>query len=252
MNSTPLVSIVVPTYKRPQKLTRTLQSIGSATTAEHEILVIDDCLQGSGFEVAQSHGARYVNKGGKNQGLSASRNMGMDIARGIFIIFIDDDDFFAPNGIDALINEAAASTAVVHGDYARFDNEVLTQVSLGNTSLDRLLLGNVIPVGAYLLQRSAIHRQFDVGLRSHEDWEFLLSHVVSGGIHYVPKTIVMIDKTENETTSMHARRKSLFWLDFISIYARFPAPHLADTRAQVLQGLGINIPAELLRFEDSI
>jgi glycosyltransferase involved in cell wall biosynthesis len=252
MNNTPLLSVIIPTYKRPQKLARSLQSIQAATISAHEIIVVDDCPLGSGFDVAKSVGARYVNKAGTNRGLSASRNIGMNMARGVFIAFVDDDDFFAPNGIDALINQAGASTAVIHGDYARFDSTVLTQVSLAGTSIDRLLVGNVIPVGAYLIQRAAINKPFDIGLRSHEDWEFLLAHILSGGIKYVPETIVMIDKTENESTSMHARRKSMFWLDFLSIYARFPAPHLAEVRAQALQRLGINLPVELLRFEDSI
>ena len=64
--------------------------------------------------------------------------------------------------------------------------------------------------------------------------------------------VVSIDKTANATTSMPARRRRLFWLDFLSIYARFPAAHLSAPRAAVMQSVGLQLPEDMLRFADEI
>lgn len=47
----PLLSIVVPTYRRPQALERALASVAPACSATHEVIVVDDCPEGSGFVV---------------------------------------------------------------------------------------------------------------------------------------------------------------------------------------------------------
>jgi GalNAc5-diNAcBac-PP-undecaprenol beta-1,3-glucosyltransferase len=250
---TPDLTLVVPTYRRPAKLERALQSIPGAVSAAHEVLVVDDCPDGSGFEVARRHGARYVHKAGIERGLSASRNVGLTLARGRYLAFLDDDDFFLPQGLDRLLSAATQGHALVFGDYAAFNTESRSDVSLAGVSVDVLLVCNQIPVGAYLISRSAVSRPFDVRLRSHEDWDFLLSHVaVADAMTHVPGSVVMIDKTENQSSSMQARRRKHFWLDFLSIYARFPASHLSAERAQMLQSLGLQIPPGMLQFDDDI
>ncbi len=253
MNMQPLISVIIPTYQRPEKLTRALSSIAAATTQGCEVIVIDDCKEGSGFAPARLAGARYMNKAGVNRGLSASRNLGLDLATGSYVVFLDDDDYFAPQGLDLLFQCAVENNAALtYGDYATFNQQMLTQVSLTGITLDAMLVCNRIPVGAYLLHRASVSRRFDERLRSHEDWEFILDLFDRVRTAYVPQTVAMIDKTENESTSMQARRQSHFWLDFLSIYARFPAQHLALARSNMLQSLGIVIPEAMLGFLDEI
>jgi glycosyltransferase involved in cell wall biosynthesis len=252
MNATPTLSIIIPTYKRPEKLDRALSSIGNAFSESHEIIVVDDCPEGSGFEVAKLFAARYFSKAGLQRGLSYSRNIGLSLARGRYVTFIDDDDYFSPGGLDHLLAETKMGAAVIFGDYATFSAEGTVTIQLAGLTFDHLLISNHIPVGAYIIERTAIVRNFDPHLRSHEDWEFLLANIENGGMTYASGLTAHIDKTENETNSMQARRRNQFWLDFISIYARFPAAHLASHRTQFLKNLGIAIPEELLSFTDII
>ena len=248
----PELSIVVPTYRRPEKLERALASIGSAASCSHEVIVIDDCPEGSGFAAASRHAARYVSKAGLDRGLSASRNIGLDLARGQWITFLDDDDFFAPQGLDRLLTRAHIERGIVFGDYTAFSTETRADIDLSPVNLDAMLVFNRIPVGAYIMERGAIAQQFDTRLRSHEDWDFLLTHTANNRLIHVPGIVVLIDKTEMQSTSMLARRRKLAWLDHLSIWARFPASHLSVERSQLLLTLGIQLPAELLRFEDEI
>lgn len=254
--SVPAISVVVPTYQRPQLLERALRSIGEATTATHEIIVIDDSPDGSGFEAARRCGAKYVFKAGKQRGLSASRNIGLKLATGEFLAFLDDDDFFNPGGLDALLqaarNGAGDGERIVFGDHSNFTSELRTRVPLAGLTMDHLLVVNHIVMGSFLLRRTSLDGGFDIRMRSHEDWEFILRHAQSQSLHHVPVDIVCVDKTANDTTSMQARRRSMFWLDFLSVYSRYPASHLAEFRVQQLATLGLGIPKDMLEFEDRI
>ncbi|MBL8304738.1 MAG: glycosyltransferase [Ideonella sp.] len=247
---TPELTLIVPTYRRPDKLARALESVPGAIGHAHEVLVIDDCPDASGFEAARRHGARYVHKAGIDRGQSFSRNLGLLLARGRRIAFLDDDDFFLPGGLDRLL-DASTDGRIVFGDYGAFNSEARTDISLAGVTMDVLLVCNQIPVGAFVLERSVLTRPFDVRMRSHEDWDFLLSNAGSG-LRHVPGTVVMIDKTENLSTSTEARRRGHFWLDFLSIYARFPAPHLGEQRAEMMKKLGIGMPEGSMGFEDQI
>jgi glycosyltransferase involved in cell wall biosynthesis len=206
--SVPAISVVVPTYQRPQLLERALKSIGEATTATHEIIVIDDSPDGSGFEAARRYGAKYVFKAGKHRGSSASRNIGLKLATGEFLAFLDDDDFFNPGGLDALLqaarNGAGDGDRLVFGDHSNFSSELRTRVVLAGLTMDHLLVCNRIVMGSFLLRRSSLEGGFDLSMRSHEDWEFILRHAQSQALHHVPLDIVCVDKTANTTTSTEA------------------------------------------------
>jgi hypothetical protein len=167
-------------------------------------------------------------------------------------VFLDDDDFFSPNGLEALYQTICTGYSFVYGDYSNLFPQQKVRVDLALLSHEHLLICNQIPVGAYMIDRGSIRRNFDERMRSHEDWEFLLSNLEWNHCKHVPLEVVNIDKTENMESSMQARRRQYFWLDFISIYSRFPAPHLSAFRQKCLLELGINIDENSLKHEDVI
>lgn len=246
----PELSIIVPTYRRPAKLERALGSIAGAVSHSREVIVIDDCPDASGFEAARRHGARYVHKAGIDRGLSTSRNIGISLARGRYLAFLDDDDFFVEGGLDRLID--AGKDGIVFGDYGVFNTESRSESSLAAVTREGLLVCNSIPVGAYIIERSSLSRTFDTRMRSLEDWDFLLSNTASCEMHHVPGLVAMIDQTELGTTSMQTRRSKLLWLDFLAVYARFPASHLGAARARVVSLFGVVVPEKMLQVDDVI
>lgn len=234
----PEVSIIIPTYKRTEKLRRALESIELACALSHETIVVDDCPNGSAAAVSIHFGAKYVCKAGRERGQSRSRNLGMKLALGRFLVFLDDDDFFVLNGVDILHAALQGKHSVAFGDHSNLyaDSRVLKDLQL--VTYDHLLICNQIPMGSFIIERSAIRRSFDETMRSHEDWDFLLYHMQESKWVHVPREVVTIDKTENTTTSTEARRRQHFWADFISIYSRYPAPHLAVHRSEMMKRAG--------------
>jgi len=95
--STPLVSVVVPTYGRPEDVTDAVATVRGQTYSPVELVVVDDCspdpieprildIDLSGFECVRC--LRHE----KNRGAAVARSTGIEAANGEFVAFLDDDD----------------------------------------------------------------------------------------------------------------------------------------------------------------
>ena len=94
-----LVTIVIPTYKRPDQLKRVIDSCLSQTYSNVEIIVVDDNYPETEYRKAtekvmhlyNNKNIKYI-KHDKNRNGSAARNTGLANATGKYITFVDDDD----------------------------------------------------------------------------------------------------------------------------------------------------------------
>ena len=95
----PLVSVIVPVYKVEPYLERCLDSLVSQTLKEIEIIVIDDGSPDRCGEICDAYAAkdvrfRVVHQ--ENAGVSAARNVGIELARADYLMFVDPDDWVDP------------------------------------------------------------------------------------------------------------------------------------------------------------
>lgn len=110
MNTIPSVSIIFATYKRPDLLTQTLDSLEMqiANGYTHEIIAVDNCPEQSAKKIIESYTGRlpiqYLSTSipGKNSAI----NLGLGHARGELFVFIDDDIIADPNWLDSLVDAA--------------------------------------------------------------------------------------------------------------------------------------------------
>jgi glycosyltransferase involved in cell wall biosynthesis len=88
MNSSPLISVIIPTFNYGAFLGACLDSVRAQTYKNIEIIVVDDGSTDATAEIAAAYPeARYVYQ--ENSGVSAARNRGFDLSTGDFIAFID-------------------------------------------------------------------------------------------------------------------------------------------------------------------
>lgn len=105
-NNTPLVSVIVPVYNAEKYLSRCVDSILSQTMTDFELLLIDDGSQDESGRICDEYAeenarVKVVHK--TNGGVSSARNLGIDHAKGKYIIFIDSDDYWlSPNCLETL------------------------------------------------------------------------------------------------------------------------------------------------------
>ena len=100
----PLVSVIVPTYKRKDTLRSSLDSLLSQSYSPVEIIVVDDNADIEWNNHVQNILKEYPSVvyicNSKNLGSAESRNVGIRAAKGDYITFLDDDDIYLPEKID--------------------------------------------------------------------------------------------------------------------------------------------------------
>lgn len=103
-----LISIVIPLYNKEKWIQNTLKSALSQTFSDFEILIIDDGSTDNSAEIAKKitdKRIHYFHK--ENEGVSATRNFGIEKASGKYIAFLDADDFWHSTFLENMISMIA-------------------------------------------------------------------------------------------------------------------------------------------------
>ena len=131
-----LVSVIIPTYKRAVYLKRAINSVLAQTYKNIEIIIIDDNDPISVYrrdnenmlkEFVEKNKVIYI-KHPKNMNGATARNTGIKNAKGKYITFLDDDDYFFNNRIEIIVDRLK-NNAEYDGAYTGFecvcDNKVV-------------------------------------------------------------------------------------------------------------------------------
>ena len=103
---TPLVSVIVPVYNAENTLHACVKSISEQTYRNIEIILVNDGSKDDSLSVCRALAAgderiKIIDK--PNSGVSASRNMGIECARGKYLQFADSDDYLAADGTRRMV-----------------------------------------------------------------------------------------------------------------------------------------------------
>lgn len=107
-DETPLVSVVIPTYGRPEYLQGAIQSVVKQTYRRVEIIVVDDCSpepvrpQMARDWSEESLSIEFI-RHDENKGANAARRTGIHEAEGTFVGFLDDDDYWEPTLLERVV-----------------------------------------------------------------------------------------------------------------------------------------------------
>lgn len=241
----PRVSVVLPTYRRPERLEAAMESVLAQTYADWELLIVDDNGRGT---VAQCRTEQVVRRQAcdrrvryvvhdANRGGAAARNTGIDRARGEFVAFLDDDDVWYPAKLAlqvACFDGAPGEVAVVYGGYRRFmatgRSDVFTP-SADSHSLGRLLRENSIGTTSLVLCRRRALLEiggFDEELAARQDIDLYVRLAHNHGFASVPDTL--LDKIDHHDDAIGKDQAGR-----LRAYQRFYAKHRsafdADRRA---------------------
>jgi glycosyltransferase involved in cell wall biosynthesis len=189
----PFFSIIIATHSRPALLERALQSVTRQGFDDCEIIVVSDDSNRETYETAGNNLRDtdiFIKRNGA-QGPARSRNIGLELSRGRFCLFLDDDDSHREGFLAALHSRIQS----LHGDVFYFDFESVvesrvespptrvkeTRHHLNGQQVDTLMVSNFINNCAFAMS-GALARRFrlDETLRSHEDWDFLVGLMSAG------------------------------------------------------------------------
>ena len=119
------LSIIVPVYNMAAdgKLEYCLNSLVRQTIKDYEIIAVDDCSTDRSLEILRSYEKKYPEKfraihSETNRKQGGAKNIGMSLARGEWIGFIDSDDWITPDFYERLISKGEQTGADMVGcDY---------------------------------------------------------------------------------------------------------------------------------------
>lgn len=180
--ASPRVSVVIPTYNRASLLPRAIESVLSQTFQDFEIIIVDDAsTDDTGRVVEALPGARvrYVRLPERG-GASHARNVGIREARGEWVAFLDSDDEWLPEKLEAQLRRADddPSVAVVQCWSLWEAKGVRLPVQPEHLPRDGGFEGILrhwqrVAVTAFIIRRDALSAVggFDESMDVAEDWD---------------------------------------------------------------------------------
>lgn len=110
-----LVSVIIPIYNREKFLKKCIDSVLNQTYSNLEIILVDDCSTDSSVDICEEFKEKdnrikiFRNK--TNQGVAYSRNVGVSMATGEYLIFVDSDDFITKYYVEFLLKLAIVNNS---------------------------------------------------------------------------------------------------------------------------------------------
>ena len=111
-----IVSVVIPVYNIEQHLRQCLDSVAAQTLKDIEVICVDDGSTDGSANILEEYAkkdARFQIIRQKNAGPGAARNRGMEQAAGKYLIFLDSDDWFEPDFLQCMVEDAEQTGADV-------------------------------------------------------------------------------------------------------------------------------------------
>jgi glycosyltransferase involved in cell wall biosynthesis len=206
MNPLPIVSVVISTYNRQEKLERAIHSVLTQSFKEIEVIIVDNAsTDNTTLKVANFKDERIVYiRHEANKGGPAARNTGIKAARAPFIAFLDDDDQWDPSKLEKQVqkmNESSSKVGLVYVGTEVFDESKNSLIQTykpnyrGNVS-QVLLSGTILGSVSSVLVRKECFDQvgmFDESLSSCQDWDMWLRIAQNYEFEFVDEILARIN-----------------------------------------------------------
>jgi glycosyltransferase involved in cell wall biosynthesis len=207
------------TFNRSHLIKESLDSIHKQTFKEWELLVIDDGSKDGTKEVVENYSRKdrrvtYHRRPEEHKkGLPGCRNYGLNISKGSFVVFFDDDDIAHPDNLMFCVNELE-NKGVDYCRYLRevfrgqfhenFDRSTNYKVSfLGMNNYEEMVLGDIPFNSCQVMWRKScfLNNYFNEDLMYAEEWECYL-RILSQGLvgANIEKTLFYGRKHPNSNT----------------------------------------------------
>lgn len=208
---TPLVSVIIPAYNNGEFIADAIKSVLAQTHGRIECIVVDD---GSGDRTPDEvrrfgNRVRYLRQ--ENRGVSSARNLGMNVAAGDYVSFLDGDDVWLPQKVELQMTlfkrrpELGAVYTGLHltsreGDFTGREDPAPGDFALRNTLL---LERPIMSIVTAVIPRHVVKTVggFDENLSTSADCEFGCRIAMNYPVEAVAKPLVLYRRHESQMHS---------------------------------------------------
>lgn len=206
------ISVIIPSFGRDEFLSRAVKSVLEQTFENFEVIIITT------DEVSFSDSRIRVLNPGSQLPVSVARNFGLKAARGDFIAYLDDDDYYLPHHLETLLSVAQTTdVSLVYSLGARVWERGVNDLPLHydlpfSQDVDwfSLLFGGKFPTLTVLHKRSS--ELFDENLECMEDWDYWLR--VGKSIRHIPEITCCYSRRPERDGLSSSRAELFHWYAF--------------------------------------
>lgn len=207
MSEEQLVSVVIPTFNRPDHLRCALASALKQKGVSLDIIIVDDASEHDlSKELAKYPQVTYL-RNKKNMGGGYSRNRGLEKAKGIYINFLDDDDEFLPGKLIKQIRQFDLSNIQKLGMVSchlrdlRSGKEVLLQNKCQGDIYKESLQGFTVNLTTSMLFKTEAVRQiggFDETLPANQEYDLVIRLSKHYNVDYVDEVLARANRSAGQ------------------------------------------------------
>lgn len=226
------VSIIVPYYNQPEKLSKCLDSLETAISDGDEIIIVDDAsLCALEMDFSQRPYVKYIRLS-ENQGPSAARNKGVAASSNELIAFMDADDIVLPERFSrqvAALKDNQEWVACV-GGYTYLRKKQSSQITADKPQppfdiRSELISGRIYSAGSVLMFRKSCFVElggYNTSLRVYEDWDLLLRAIGAGTVGHCGSRVSVITASTRRSVKT-VRAEALVMLERLYMPMLSPA-----------------------------
>lgn len=159
----PLVSIILCTFNRAALITRALRSVVYQSYKKWELIIIDDGSQDGTEDLLlplAKIDERLIYHRHANRGLAASRNVGLSLASGSYVTFLDSDDEYLPKHIDKRVEYMVRHPHVdmIHGGLRCKGSRSKHFVPDARNPIRKIHVSNCFVAGTMMAKREVLRK----------------------------------------------------------------------------------------------
>ena len=193
-----MISIIMPVYNAERFLYRSIDSIVAQSVEDFELILVNDGSKDKSGEICDGYACkdsriRVFHK--ENGGVSSARNLGLDNAKGEWIMFVDSDDILLPEALKNVQNAIREGYADLYlFDYK--ENEKPVAIPFGSIATKSDFMSSILTYKIQTSPWAKVYRKnqistlrFMFGLKIGEDLLFNFEYVMQIGDDVVIKHI---------------------------------------------------------------
>ena len=209
-NHQEMISIIMAAYNAENTIEAAIQSVICQTYKKWELLVVDDCSKDHTAQIVEklvrTDPRIHLLKNTTNQGVSISRKIGLDYARGEWIAILDSDDMWAKDKLEKQLKTKKKKNAdlIFTGSaFIKSDGQSIDWVLHVPESISyRELLKQNLISNSSVMVRSVLYRQhYAMGDEMHEDFAIWLGITRMGGRAFGIDEPLLIYRLSNSSKS---------------------------------------------------
>lgn len=235
-----LITIIIPSYNRPNELKRAINSVLIQTVQDFEIIVVDDCSEVDLSQIINSFNDNRIlyYKLEKKGNANVCRNYGINNAKGVYIAMLDSDDEWLSTHLEKKQEHLIANNADgVFGSYILDNGKVQKEVISRSFNENELMVNYLLSGGkaatpTHFYKTDCVktimwdeelfrHQDYDFSVRFSRKYKFIPSTDLTCIVHWqtgekrtehFPSQLKFIDKHKHEISpkNYNAYHKDFF------------------------------------------